>query len=70
MLNRPCSRVACSRPAAVTLTFDYEDRLAAIGPLAVEAEPHTYDLCTMHADRLTAPQGWTIVRPVPIGYEG
>ena len=70
MMNRPCSRVACSRPAAFTLTFDYVDRLAAIGPLAYEVEPHSYDLCTLHADRLTAPEGWTVLRPVPLGFEG
>lgn len=69
MLTRPCSRVACSRPAALTLTFDYEERLAAIGPLAVDVEPHTYDLCVMHADRLTVPAGWTVLRPAPVGFD-
>ena len=70
MMNRPCSRVACSRPAVVTLTFDYDERLAAIGPLAFEIEPHSYDLCQVHADRLTAPAGWTVLRPVPLAFEG
>lgn len=33
-----------------------------IGPLAVSHEPHTYDLCESHAERLTAPKGWDLVR--------
>ena len=40
MTNRPCCRVTCSRPAVATLTFDYEDRLAVVGPLAMVADPH------------------------------
>ncbi|MDQ1673956.1 MAG: hypothetical protein QOC98_2518, partial [Frankiaceae bacterium] len=24
-------------------------------------EPHTYDLCDAHADRLTVPRGWEVV---------
>ena len=33
-----------------------------VGPLAISAEPHSYDLCTVHAGRLTAPLGWELVR--------
>jgi hypothetical protein len=33
-----------------------------VGPLATYAEPHSYDLCDAHADRLTAPRGWEVVR--------
>lgn len=33
-----------------------------LGPLATYAEPHCYDLCEMHSNRLTAPVGWEIVR--------
>jgi hypothetical protein len=33
-----------------------------VGPLATYAEPHTYDLCANHAEGLTAPRGWEIVR--------
>jgi hypothetical protein len=36
-----------------------------LGPLATYAEPHCYDLCQMHAERLTAPLGWEIVRITP-----
>jgi hypothetical protein len=33
-----------------------------VGPLATYAEPHTYDLCLDHAERLTVPRGWEVVR--------
>lgn len=45
-----------------TLTYVYADSTAVVGPLATQAEPHTYDLCTGHASRLTAPRGWEVVR--------
>lgn len=45
-----------------TLTYVYSDQTAVLGPLASHAEPHCYDLCTAHAERLTAPRGWEIVR--------
>jgi hypothetical protein len=28
--------------------------------LAPDRDPHAYDLCGRHADRLTAPQGWHV----------
>jgi hypothetical protein len=36
-----------------------------LGPLATYAEPHCYDLCAVHAERLTAPRGWEVVRLAP-----
>ncbi len=45
-----------------TLTYVYGDRAAVLGPLATYAEPHTYDLCGRHAERLTVPRGWEVVR--------
>ncbi|GHS88139.1 hypothetical protein AGMMS50218_11370 [Actinomycetota bacterium] len=62
---RQCSRTACSRPAVATLTYVYADSTAVLGPLAHSAEPHSYDLCTEHASRLTAPRGWEVVRLTP-----
>ena len=49
-----------------TLTYVYRDSTAVVGPLAAYVEPHCYDLCSEHADRLTAPRGWDIVR-LPLG---
>ena len=48
-----------------TLTFAYADSTAVVGPLATAAEPHSYDLCSVHALRTTAPKGWEVVRPEP-----
>jgi hypothetical protein len=59
---RQCSRSACQRPAVATLTYVYGDSTAVLGPLATYAEPHTYDLCAIHAERLTVPRGWEVVR--------
>ena len=51
------------QPAVATLTYVYADSTAVVGPLATYAEPHSYDLCE-HAERLTAPRGWEVVRRV------
>ena len=48
-----------------TLTYVYADSTAVLGPLATYAEPHCYDLCAEHAERLTAPRGWEVVRLAP-----
>jgi len=62
---RQCSRTACQRAAVATLTYVYADSTAVLGPLATFAEPHSYDLCSEHAERLTAPRGWEVVRLTP-----
>jgi hypothetical protein len=61
-LSRRCSRTACPRAAIATLTYVYSDQTAVVGPLATFAEPHTYDLCADHAERMTVPRGWEVVR--------
>jgi hypothetical protein len=59
---RRCSRTGCTELAVATLTYVYADSTAVVGPLATQTEPHTYDLCTTHAHKLTAPRGWELVR--------
>ena len=59
---RRCSRTACGRPAVATLTYVYADSTAVLGPLATFAEPHAYDLCEVHSERLSAPRGWEVLR--------
>ena len=66
MSPRTCSRPACRRTAVYSLTYVYRDSTAVLGPLAAYVEPHCYDLCAAHADRLTAPRGWDVVR-LPAG---
>jgi hypothetical protein len=63
---RQCSRPACKQLAVYTLTYVYRDSTAVLGPLAAFVEPHCYDLCARHADRMTAPRGWDVVR-LPLG---
>lgn len=65
MARRRCSKPSCQGNAVSTLTYVYADSTAVLGPLATYAEPHCYDLCQMHAERLTAPRGWEIVRITP-----
>ncbi|HEX2176975.1 MAG TPA: DUF3499 domain-containing protein [Nocardioidaceae bacterium] len=62
---RRCSRTACGRSAVATLTYVYSDQTAVLGPLATYAEPHCYDLCEGHAEGLTAPRGWEVLRLSP-----
>ena len=57
-----CSRNACGAVAIATLTYVYSDQTAVLGPLATYAEPHAYDLCVFHAERLSAPRGWEVNR--------
>ncbi|MEU4196289.1 DUF3499 domain-containing protein [Kribbella sp. NPDC026611] len=64
-IARICSRAGCQKPAVSTLTYVYADSTCVLGPLATYAEPHCYDLCADHADRLTAPNGWEVIRLAP-----
>ena len=68
MNGRPCSKVACNQDASATLTYVYADSMAVLGPLSQSAEPHSYDLCDRHAERLSAPLGWQVVRHQFVGH--
>lgn len=63
--HRVCSKPSCAGQAVATLTYVYSDCTAVLGPLATYAEPHCYDLCLKHSERLTAPVGWEIMRLEP-----
>src|SRR6185503_18717633 len=65
---RRCCRPGCPHYAVATLTFVYSDSTAVVGPLSTVSEPHSWDLCVLHAGRITAPRGWELVRhagPLP-----
>lgn len=62
MRARLCSKVGCAREAVSTLTYDYPDQMAALGPLGAGGDPHAHDLCAIHTDRLSMPRGWVVVR--------
>ncbi|MDP1712007.1 MAG: DUF3499 domain-containing protein [Candidatus Nanopelagicaceae bacterium] len=68
-VGRGCSRGGCRRRAVTTLTYVYADSVAVVGPLATFAEPHAYDLCEIHGDRLTVPNGWQVIRQERSGNE-
>lgn len=53
----------------MTLTYVYADSIAVVGPLATFAEPHAYDLCEIHGERLTVPNGWSVIRQERTGTE-
>ncbi|CAN2211690.1 Protein of unknown function DUF3499 [Candidatus Nanopelagicaceae bacterium] len=61
-VGRACSRASCRRMATMTLTYVYAESVAVVGPLATYSEPHAYDLCEIHAERLTVPNGWEVIR--------
>ncbi|UCR90319.1 DUF3499 family protein [Mycetocola spongiae] len=65
MSERYCSKMGCGREAAHTLTYDYTDSMAVIGPLGAEKRPHCYDICAYHAARQTVPRGWQLISSVP-----
>lgn len=44
------------------MTFAYADSTAVLGPLALRAEPGSYDLCAAHGANLSAPRGWEVIR--------
>lgn len=62
--------MACQAEAVSTLTYDYADSLAVVGPLSFVAEPHSYDLCDRHALSLSVPNGWLVMRHNPHNSEG
>lgn len=68
-LGRGCSRGGCRRKAVMTLTYVYADSVAVVGPLATFAEPHAYDLCEVHGERTTVPNGWNVIRQERTGTE-
>jgi hypothetical protein len=59
-MRRQCSRPGCAEPASATLSYQYRDAVVWIGDLAPERNPHDYDLCPMHTDRLSVPRGWRL----------
>jgi Protein of unknown function (DUF3499) len=57
---RQCSRTGCAERAVVTLTYHYGRSHVWLDDLTPERDPHAYDLCRLHAARLSVPQGWQV----------
>jgi len=60
--GRTCSKISCRQPAARTLIYIYAESTAVLGPLSTFAEPHTFDFCANHSERLTVPKGWNVIK--------
>jgi hypothetical protein len=60
--GRACSRAGCRSQATMTLTYVYSESTAVVGPLATFSEPHAYDLCAVHGERLKVPHGWNVIK--------
>ncbi|WP_185933805.1 DUF3499 family protein [Actinobaculum suis] len=59
---RKCSRVGCENAAVATMTYGYADATAVIGPLSPKPTPGGLDLCARHAEAVTVPRGWQMIR--------
>lgn len=57
-MARQCSRSGCAERAVVTLTYHYARSHVWLDDLTTEPDPHAYDLCRLHAARLSVPHGW------------
>jgi len=68
-VGRSCSRVGCRSVATMTLTYIYAESTAVVGPLATYSEPHAYDLCASHGERLKVPHGWNVIKQELTGNE-
>ena len=58
--TRQCSRTGCAEPAAVTFTYQYSRSVVWLDDLSHERDPHAYDLCDHHGERLRVPSGWRL----------
>ena len=57
---QPCVR--CGAPAGIKMTFAYDARLVWLDDLTGPVTPGlAYAMCAAHADRFTAPVGWSLL---------
>lgn len=59
-MSASCSRPGCQRAPSATLVYDYASSTATVAALATP-HPMQYDLCALHTERLSVPNGWTLV---------
>jgi hypothetical protein len=57
---RQCSRTGCAETATATFAYDYASSQVWLDLLHLERDPHYYDLCERHANRLAVPSGWKL----------
>jgi hypothetical protein len=59
-MNRQCSRTGCAQPASSTLSYQYGRAIVWLDDLTSSRDPHQYDLCERHTERLSVPNGWRL----------
>ena len=57
---RQCTRTGCAESATATLTYQYRRAQVWLDDLHSERDPHAYDLCARHTERLSVPHGWQL----------
>ncbi|EEH63816.1 hypothetical protein HMPREF0044_0835 [Gleimia coleocanis DSM 15436] len=60
--HRQCVHFGCEERAVATLTYNYAEATAVLGPLPPEKAPYTSEFCEHHANTFTAPNGWQVIR--------
>lgn len=53
-----CARPGCQGPTAAWLTYDYARQQVWLDDVPSESAGDQWALCSSHAGRLRAPQGW------------
>ncbi|MFP7695682.1 DUF3499 domain-containing protein [Trueperella sp. LYQ143] len=61
---RTCCRDRCQEPAVATMTYGYREATGVLGPLSPVLQPGALDLCKHHAETVTVPVGWNMIRLV------
>lgn len=63
-LMRKCARPQCEQGAVSTMTYNYRDAVAVVGPLSPTPKAGALDFCMYHAQTVTVPVGWELIRLV------
>lgn len=56
---RRCSKMSCTDQAVAIAGLRYGERVLWLRDLPPERDPNFLELCEGHAERMTAPVGWT-----------
>jgi hypothetical protein len=51
----------CEQEPVVTVALSYGNREVRIMDLIAERDPNLLDLCREHAEKMTAPVGWSVL---------
>lgn len=57
---RSCSKPNCADAADATVVLRYARQEVVVSNLLPERDRNLVELCMRHADRLTAPLGWSV----------